>query len=331
MKIITDKRTGMKYADYTVGGKRRRVSLHTKNNQVAIIKAAKLADDKDALKSGKVPFETFLQKYNEFQKATRKGTTIRHFNTALKQFLAYKKIKHLQDITPVMLDEFAIKLKAEGENAAGINRKLRALMTAMRKAEFWDMITPQNWKKVTKFPEPKGRVEFHSVNEIKQILSVCNNEWKLVVLIGCRAGLRRAEMANLKWEHIDFANNQIYVAPHKTVKYRYIPLDLELRKALENAFKRKENEFIITVGENRQSRNYISSAYRKKMMIDEELPFRCFLHKLRHTFASHLVQAGVDLYWVSKLMGHSSIKMTEIYAHLAPTNLKTSIKKLPKI
>jgi site-specific recombinase XerD len=55
------------------------------------------------------------------------------------------------------------------------------------------------------------------------------------------------------------------------------------------------------------------------------------LHTLRHTFASHLVQAGVDLYSVSKLLGHSSIKMTEIYAHLAPKTLQEVIKRLPKI
>lgn len=63
----------------------------------------------------------------------------------------------------------------------------------------------------------------------------------------------------------------------------------------------------------------------------EKLPFKCGLHKLRHTFASHLVQNGVDLYRVSKLLGHSSIKMTEIYAHLAPADLKSAVTKLPKI
>ena len=51
-------------------------------------------------------------------------------------------------------------------------------------------------------------------------------------------------------------------------------------------------------------------------------------HSLRHTFASWLVQTGVDLYTVQKLMGHSTISMTERYAHLAPDNLKSAVKKL---
>jgi len=329
MKIITDKRTGMKYADYTVGGKRRRVSLHTKNNEVAIIKAAKIADDKETLKTGKVPLEAFLIKYREFLEATRKPNTTKYFELGLKNLQAFKHIKYLDEITPSLLDSFAVNLKAHGALPAGLNRKVRAIKTALRQAEFWELIPPQNWRKVSKFKEKKGRVEFHTPAEIKRILSIFNANWQLVVLLGARAGLRRGEIANLKWSDVDFKNNQLYIAPNKTEKHRYIPLAQDLKKALEKANKRKTGAFVVEVGENRQSPYFLSVFYKKYTA--QKLPFKCFLHKLRHTFASHLVQAGIDLYRVSKLLGHSSIKMTEIYAHLAPTDLKSAVKKLPKI
>ena len=334
MKIYTDKRTGIRYADYMLGKKRVRVSLHTKNEKVAIIKAAQLADTKDTLKSGKVPLEAFLLKYRAFLKATRKKTTADHFENAFKKLSTIKKIKYINDITPALLDELAITLKANKKDnyVAGINRNIRALKTAMRQAEFWDLLPSQNWRKVSKFKESKGRVEFHTPAEIKQILSLFNPDWQLVVLLGCRAGLRRGEIANLKWQDVDFKNNQLYIAPNKTEKYRYIPLATDLRKALESAKKRNKNnsEFVINVGEDRTTKDYLS-AYYGKITKEANLPFRTFLHKLRHTFASHLVQNGVDLYRVSKLLGHSSITMTEIYAHLAPTDLKSAVSKLPKI
>lgn len=333
MNIYTDPRTGIKYADYKIGGKRRRISLKTKDNKIAILRAGKLADDFAGNNQNRVVLESFLNRYRDFLAATRKPDTAKHFELGLKKLLSVKKIVFLDEITPALLDEVAVSLKSKikGQNAPGLNRAIRSVKTAMRQAEFWDLIPPQNWRKVSKFKESKGRIEFHTPDEIKQILGVLNEHWRLVVLLGCRAGLRRGEIANLKWEDVDFKNNQLYIAPNKTDKHRYIPIAEDLKKALEKAQKGLPKEvYVINVGDtgHRNEKDYLSTYYRKATV---HLPFNCFLHKLRHTFASHLVQAGIDLYRVKNLMGHSSITMTEIYAHLAPQDLKSAIKSLPSI
>lgn len=332
MRIFTDK-YGTKYADLVVGGKRRRISLKTKDGKVAILRAGKLADDRQATNDGKVLFEAFLARYRDFLKATRKPRTIDKFEHGLKKFQQFRLVKYLDEVTPALLDECAVWYKSnlKTKYAPGLNRDIRAIKTAMRQAEFWDLVPIQNWRKVSKFKEVKGRVEYHTPDEIKQILKIFNPDWQLIVRLGFQAGLRRGEMAMLKWKDVDFKNNQIYVAPNKTEGYRYVPLVPGLKKALESAKKRakKGAEFVINVGEDRYSPYYLSAFYSKETK--EKLPFKCGLHKLRHTFASHLVQNGVDLYRVSKLLGHSSIKMTEIYAHLAQADLKSAVTKLPKI
>ena len=332
MRIFTDK-YGTKYADMVVGGKRRRVSLHTKDGKVAILRAGKLADDRQATNDGKVLLDAFLTRYRAYLQATHKPSSIVKFEHGLKKFLSFKQVKYIDEITPALLDECAVSLKArlKGKYAPGLNRDIRAIKTAMRQAEFWDMLPPQNWRKVSKFKEVKGRVEFHTPEEIKQILAIFNPEWQLVARLGFQAGLRRGEISMLKWKDVDFKNNQIYVAPNKTEGHRFVPIVKELRKALEAHKKRAKRgaEFVINAGEDRYSPYYLSAFYTKETK--EKLPFKCGLHKLRHTFASHLVQNGVDLYRVSKLLGHSSIKMTEIYAHLAPADLKSAVTKLPKI
>ena len=332
MRIFTDK-YGTKYADMVVGGKRRRVSLKTKDGKVAILRAGKLADDRQATNDGKALLSAFLARLDTYTQATRKDNTQYRYKLAWREFLTWRPFKFLDQITPSVLDEYAVycKSKLKKPTAAGLNRKIQALKSSMRLAEFWELIPPQNWRKVSKFKQKKGRVEYHTPEEIAQILEVFNPAWRLVVLLGCRAGLRRGEIANLKWKDVDFENNQLYIAPNKTEKHRYIPIAEDLRKALKRAeISRKKEVYVINVGDTtqRDSHDYLGAYYRKATA---DLPFHCFLHKLRHTFASHLVQAGIDLYRVKNLMGHSSITMTEIYAHLAPQDLKSAVRALPKI
>ena len=335
MSIYKDPRTGIYYANFVdASGKRVRKSLETRNRAVAAMKEGEFLTKRKVQDSPKVPLEVFLARYRSFLAATRKPDTARHFELGLKKLLDFKPdIKYLDDITPGVLDDCAITLKAKikGPNAPGLNRAVRAVKTAMRQAEFWDLIPIQNWRKVSKFKEVKGRIEYHTPGEIKQILKIFNADWQLVVLLGCRAGLRRGEIAALTWADVDFKNNQIYVAPNKTEKHRFVPIAKDLRAALLAAKKRAQKgaKYVIMVGEARGSQFFLSAYYLKATK--GKLPFKCGLHKLRHTFASHLVQEGVDLYRVSKLLGHSSIKMTEIYAHLAQANLKEAVERLPEI
>lgn len=334
MSIYKDNRTGIYYAHYIdPSGKRVRKSLQTRNRAVAAIKEKDFLTKKDTQDSIDTPLAVFLDRYREYLKATHKPSSIKKFEHGLKKLLSFRPIKHLKEITPALLDECAVyfKNKLDTKYAPGLNRDIRAIKTAMRQAEFWDMLPPQNWRKVSKFKEIKGRGEFHTPEEIKAILGIFNPEWQLVTLLGCRAGLRRGEIAVLKWQDVDFKNNQIYVAPNKTERHRFVPLGADLRKALAAHKKRAQHdaEYVINAGEDRHSSYYLTAFYAKETK--EKLPFKCGMHKLRHTFASHLVQAGVDLYRVSKLLGHSSIKMTEIYAHLAPADLKAAVEELPKI
>jgi site-specific recombinase XerD len=66
----------------------------------------------------------------------------------------------------------------------------------------------------------------------------------------------------------------------------------------------------------------------KKFVIKAELNNSLRFHDLRHSFASFLAQSGVSLYVISKLLGHSDIKTTEIYAHLTPNNYLNAVEML---
>lgn len=330
MSLYKDKRTGIYYANFVdPSGKRVRKSLQTRNRAVAAMKEKDELTKKDTQDSTNTPLEAFLAKYRAFIKATRSKQTCKIFETAWKKFEQYKHPHNLSDLSPTGLDDLLIQLKNNGDGAAGINRSIRALRTAGKQAEYWRMLTPQDWLSMIKLHEKKHRVEFHTQAELEEVLKVFTDINGLVAaLLACQAGLRRSEAAWAKWDHIDFENNQIYVPANKTDDFRHIPMTPLLKDVLLKAKAQSASEYVVVLPHgNRASKDFISSYYSCHTA---GLPFHCFYHKLRHTFASHLVQNGADLYYVSKLMGHSSIKMTEKYAHLSQNNLVSTMKLLPQ-
>lgn len=102
----------------------------------------------------------------------------------------------------------------------------------MHREQKWQYVPKQDWPIVTKIKTARGRVVFHTLEEIDNLLAACPSEaWKIVVLPEADAGLRRGEMANLKWEDVDFDNNQLYIAPNKTETHRFVPMDTRPQKS----------------------------------------------------------------------------------------------------
>ena len=332
MHIYQDKRTDLYYVSFIdIKGKRVRRPLGTRNKSAAIIKAAEIIDNKKAADALETSISIFLIKYRDYLRKSIKPQTAKIFEAAWRKLTNLKTINAVSDITPTLLEDLQLSLKDKKAGHAGINRSIRALRIAMRYAERNRMAKPQDWYSLEPLGENKKRMEYHTIQELQQILALCPSaDWKLAVLLGCQAGLRRGEVAALQWKDIEFNANRIYVAPQKTNNFRHVPMTPSLREALESAKKAATSQYVVNMGNetSRNSKDFITAYYSR---FTAGLPFRCFFHKLRHTFASHLVQAGVPLYHVSQLMGHSSIKMTEIYAHLSQDNLADGIKSLPKI
>jgi len=153
-----------------------------------------------------------------------------------------------------------------------------------------------------------------------------------IILLDLHTGLSQEEILDLKKSQIDFMRKTLTVTRKKTNKKkrptRTIPLNaiaVEILKRGVNANPDSVYVFCNTVGNKidagRLKREFIAA--RKQSGID---PFR--FHDLRHTFATRLVQKGVDLYKVAKLLGHSDITVTERYAHHCPESLRSGVEIL---
>jgi integrase len=140
--------------------------------------------------------------------------------------------------------------------------------------------------------------------------------------------LRKSELTNLEWTDIDFKNKVLRVQikdfwEPKFGSARVIPMNRKLYEVLNKMEKKSRWVFCSISG------LQIRHLRRDLLHICDRLGIKnVTLHTFRHTFASHLIMAGVDLPTVQKLMGHKDIKTTMIYSHLAPEHLKLAVEKL---
>jgi integrase len=201
-----------------------------------------------------------------------------------------------------------------------INRYLAALKTILNYHE-----QPIRFIKLRK--ESKGRIRVISPKEEKTVVDLLRNTKhgkrryfypavadlvEVLVNTGCRL----AEILKLEYEDVNFAANLISIWINKGDKPRSIPMTKRVRSIMEA---RNVNDPIKPFRLKSYQAENAWRWVRKQMALEHDEEF--LIHALRHTCASRLVNKGVDLYVVKEWLGHSSIQVTEKYAHLAPHKL----------
>ncbi len=151
---------------------------------------------------------------------------------------------------------------------------------------------------------------------------------KPIVLLALNTGLRRGDLFGLKWEHVHLDRRQIIKVIEKTSHARrkagkkpeaaVLPLSSEAVAILTQCEKQKHptSPYVFTSSRSGGRLDNIKKAFEALLDRAKIKDFR--FHDMRHTFASRLVMAGVDINTVRELMTHTDIKMTLVYAHLSP-------------
>lgn len=147
------------------------------------------------------------------------------------------------------------------------------------------------------------------------------------IRLALNTGCRKTELLLLKWTDVDMDRRFILLRPENTKgnKRRILPLNAGAIQALKHQKQGNKTEWVFARqnGERVKTFNWLFRKACKEAAIED---FK--IHDLRHTFASWLVSEGVELLKVRDLLGHSSIKMTERYAHLMPDRLLGAVTVL---
>lgn len=330
------------YSDIRIAGKRIRSPLST-DKQIALEKLQHLRDQKETSKYGpssSVSWKDFLTRYIAYSEGSKAESTAIRDKAAIAALERFRMPARLLDVTPEYLEGWKAARRAAGRGNATINRDIKAIKAMMRRAKIWGYIREWDGSSVSPLKETRGRLLFYTMQELRRLLSVCDSrmsgyyDWTTICLLGARAGLRRSEIYWLSWKDVDLKRGLISITPKagwqpKTGEQRHIPIPADLKKHLLSRLPNKKTKLdeCWVIGE-RPSLSVMSAFFQK---ISRKAKLSGNIHTLRHTYASHLVQSGVELYSVSKLLGHSSMRMTEIYAHLAPSTLRDAVLKLPKL
>ena len=241
----------------------------------------------------------------------------------------------MKEISPFALERLKDKMKKANLSPRSISYAIAIIRQVFNYAKRFDLYNGDNpTEKVKKPTEDNRRDRFLTYQEVDILLETLKRYSQLVhdmALLSLHCGLRAGELFHLTWADVDFENNFLFIKDAKNGKNRKAIMTEDINSMMKERYKTSESNIVfpsakgemITDISNTFSRVVKSLGFNKGVTDRRQ---KVVFHTLRHTYASWLVMSGVDLYTVQRLMGHSSISMTERYSHLAPDYLKKAVK-----
>lgn len=260
--------------------------------------------------------------------------TLRRLMVSFKAFDSLALI----DITPFAVERWRTARLKSGASPSTVNRDLDTLKAALARAVDWHLLTAHQIESVKRLRlDRRLTVRFLNDDELLRLAGALdainglqNAHIKPLVLLALHTGMRRGELLTLTWR--DLAGGQLTIrgAHAKSGQTRIIPLNSEIVPVLE-AWRPAHAKPLSLVFPGLKGRRMhdTRTAFANVLAAAGIQDFR--FHDLRHTFASRLIQKGVALYVVSQLLGHSTTRMTERYAHLAPEHHQAAVETLVRV
>ena len=284
-----------------------------------------------------------LQEYLAHMKGRGMRTpTIRYAGKAIRDFISLNRISSPVDLLPAHARAYVRYISAQGFAPNTKRKKLRAVRTFLcflrdRNAILFDPVP------LIPFPK-EGRTLPRSVLTVREVESLLGSRILLApdclrlraileLLYG--TGIRRSELLGLDMYDIDFRERTLLVRRGKGDKDRLIPVPrdtlLHLEEYVGNKRLPRQGEPALFVG--KQGRLKKSRLHQEMRRLEHALrralafrkPITC--HVFRHSIATHLLQSGVDIRYVQALLGHASLKTTQIYTHVAIEDLARELAR----
>lgn len=245
--------------------------------------------------------------------------TIKSYLSCLRSFVAYVKPKHPRQITDEGIRKYLLYLIEEKQMAAGtVNQVFNALRFLY--VELYEMPFV-----IGKLPRPAKEHKLPDVLNEDEVLrifnAVSNLKHRTMLMLAYASGLRVSELVRLRIEDIDGQRNLIHIRDAKGKKDRYTVFPQSLRTQLVTywkTYKLGTSGWLFpgdTANKHLAARSIQAVVSRAIQASGITKPVS--MHSLRHSFATHLLEHGTDLRYIQALLGHQSVRTTEIYTHVS--------------
>lgn len=247
--------------------------------------------------------------------------TIKSYRSCIRTFAFGIQPKHPREATGEEIKVFLTKMLEERQLAAAT---LSQFINALR------FLYVEIYKRpLTIEGLQRPRKEHHlpvvlSPDEVRAIFdSLENTKHRTMMMLAYSAGLRVSELVHLKPEDIDGKRSMIHVRGGKGKKDRYTVLSEVVLEALRTYWKEFRPRTWLFEGYHPGKQISIRSAQAVFEQACQKAGIRkqVSIHSLRHAFATHLLEQGTDIRYIQELLGHQSVKTTEIYTHVSKRNL----------
>lgn len=269
----------------------------------------------------KIAFENFV---HQLKLKVYSENTIRVYTTEFGSLLKLLKKFPVDDLTPERLkDYFLYCVKKEKLKENTLNSRINAIKFYFEKV----LGKPRMFFNIPRPKTPKLLPNILSKKEVKSLFEVTQNKKHLLILqLGYGMGLRVSEIVGLKIEHINTDNMLVKISGGKGKKDRYTNLPESVMPLLISYYEEYQPQKYVFEGQSggaysiRSAQNVFKNAMHKA-----GIHKNIGIHGLRHSYATHLIENGADIRFLQELLGHQSLKTTQIYTHVTDVS-KAKIK-----
>jgi integrase len=234
----------------------------------------------------------------------------------------------LNEISPMHIERLKSRKLEEGVTRTTVNHYLKTLRRMFNIAINWGYADKNPVRGIRFYSEKDAqRDRVLTEGEEDRLLGAASGSLRSILIVALNTGMRKGEILQLKWQDIDLENRIILVKKTKSGKPRTLPINSRLLDELIRLKNRSRNsQYLFTNSSTGRQLKTIRKSFDAALQAANIQGLR--FHDLRRTFGSRLALAGVDLNRIKELLGHASIKTTEIYLHAELKDIREAVEVL---